>query len=112
MLPSDVFYRVGDRGKVIGRKRRRDEHDPGVFEIRGDELTGQFREVPDVARNDRALGAGGVAKLAAVVEPYVTDLVSADHVQPADPQDLGDTGREVFVEVERHPAAATRTSPG
>ena len=112
MLPSDMLYGVGDRGEVVGGKCRRDEHDPGVFEIRGDELPGQLGEIPDVACDDGAAGIGGIAELAAVVEPRVADLMSADNVESASPQDLDDPRRQVLVEVERHPEATTRTSPG
>jgi hypothetical protein len=55
---------------------------------------------------------GGIAELEAIVEPSVADLVSTDHAESAGSQDLGGAWREVLVEVERHPAATNRTSPG
>src|SRR5262245_17947408 len=112
MLPGDMLHGIGDCGEVVGGKCRRDEHDPRVLEIGGDELPGQLGEIPDVACDDGAAGIGGIAELAAVVEPRIADLMSADNVEPAGPQDLGDPRREVLVEVERHPPATTRTSPG
>jgi hypothetical protein len=112
MFPGDVLHRVGDRGEVVRPECRRDEHDAGVFDIRGDELPGQLGEIPDVARDDGAVGAGGMSKLAAVVEPRVAYLVRADHVEPAGPQNLGDARREVLVEVERHMVVDTVASAG
>ena len=112
ILPRDVLDAIGDRDEIIGPKRRRDEDDPGVFEIRRDELPGQLGKISDVARDDGPAITGGITKLAGVVEAPVTDLMSTDHVQPAGAQDLGDPLREVLVEVERHPAATIRTSPG
>ena len=113
MIPRHELHSSRDRGEVVGAKRRRDEHDASVLAIRGDELSGQFRKVLDVARDDRSARTGSVQELASVVELGVAgNLVSTHGVEPSGPEHLGDARREILVEVERHLAVTTRTSPG
>jgi hypothetical protein len=111
IVACDLLHSIRDRREVVGAERRRHEHDVSMLAIRGDELSGQLREILDVARDDGAVCTGGIArrsKLAGVAR----NLVRAHDVESAATKHLGDARREVLVEVERHLPVTTRTNPG
>jgi hypothetical protein len=113
MVARHLLHSLRDRGELIGAERRRNEHDATVLAIRGDELSDQLGEIRDVARDESTAGTGGVQELASIVElDVVGNLVSAHGVEPTGPEHLGDARRQILVEVERHLAVTTRTSPG
>ena len=112
ILAGHTLHGICDRGELIGTKRRGNEHDARVVEVRSDEFSRELREIPNIARHDGPVCTGGVMKLAAIVEMGIADFVSTDNVESTGTKDLGDARRQILVEVERHPAATTRTSPG
>jgi len=107
-----LLHGVRDRREFVGAECRRDENNSRMLDVRGNELPGDFRAVGDVARDDGTTLVGGLTELASVVELGVADLGSADHVDTAGAQDLGNARRQILAQIERHLPVTTRTSPG
>src|SRR6266545_3818863 len=112
ILAGHTLHRICSRGELVSTKRRRHEHDARVLDARSDEFSSELREIPNIARHDGAVYTRGVLKLASIVELRIADFMSADSVESTGTKSLGDARGQILVEVERHSAVTTRTSPG
>jgi hypothetical protein len=83
-----------------------------MLSVRREGVRRQHGEVRDVAGDNRPSFSRSVRELGSIIELCVADLVGADDLEAPRAKHLGQTRREVLVEVQLHSMRTTRTRPG